>query len=84
MTYDRISIDSRGDNPAGHNARVYRNGVLIPGLRNFEVAGDVTGAITFTSTQIVTLGTDHEDLVEEAVQALEEREAAWAADDEPG
>ena len=74
--WDRIRVEGDGKRGTGYAAKVWRNGVLIPGLVSFSLEVDAKGAQTLITKQLVVLEAD-EDVVDRAVQALEERERAW-------
>ena len=80
--FDHIRIEGDGTSPRGHYVKIYRNGDLIPGVTKAKLIVDASGVQKLVLTQIVIL--EAAVGIEEATQALEEREQIWSRDGHDG
>lgn len=71
----RFETHTDGPTPLGRNVKLVRNGEEVRGVKSLSLNADTTGAILLTTTQYVRL--EGSVTLEEATQALEEREALW-------
>ena len=75
MTFEHYRIEGDGANPHGRHLKLYRDGEAVPGVTRIRLEAARNGVQELTVTQIVIL--DAPVTIEEATQALEEREQAW-------